>query len=147
MSKEHDDDLAQKSYDESIVGDIANMIKAAQESGMELQAGFENKPLETSNVCIRYMFLPKAVLANMPMPQSEKQKLKTSNVLGTVDFDGKPVGVWLLCSMPVPFADATEDHVKQGAHKKGIIGFKDALTETFRNDFKKVEEDNAAPKQ
>ena len=134
-----------KSYEESIASDIFNMIQSAKESGLDMNTGFQNEPLSTPKMAIRYLFYGKQALAAIPMPQEVKKRLKTANVLGMIALDGRPVGVHLLCAFAKPFADIqAEQEVLDAIQHKSLGAFAAQLKELMAEEFKVAESDSGS---
>ncbi|NJB68028.1 hypothetical protein GGQ74_001701 [Desulfobaculum xiamenense] len=131
---------AEKSYEESLASDIFNMIQSAKESGLDVDDGFQNEPFATSELAIRYLFYPKRHLMQVPgMPDAQRRKLKTSNILAQVVVAKKLVGIHIIWSSTKAFADiATEAEVLAGIDTKALAAYKEHVAQALRDDFAKA---------
>ncbi|BBD09365.1 hypothetical protein [Desulfovibrio ferrophilus] len=131
-----------KSYEESIGSDIFNMITSAKQSGLDLDNGFQNEPLSTPKMTIRYLFYGKKALTALPMPNDVKKQLRTANVLGMIEVNGKPVGIHLICVFAKPFGDvASEQESIAALQPKGLTAFATQLKQVMADEFKQAEQD------
>ncbi len=128
MSDDMEKNLAQKSYEESLANDFFVMISEARENGVDLSEGFETTPLSMQNATLRYMFYNKKFLKGTTMPMALKKKLGVSNILTAVEVNGQAVGIFLVCTLPIPLDKVeTEEQVLKGIQTKALYDFKDKV--------------------
>lgn len=131
-----------KTYEQSIASDIFNMITSAKASGLNMDGGFQNEPLSTPKMAIRYLFYGKQALAALPMPEDVKKRLKTANVLGMIEVNGKPAGIHLICALAKGFGEVeTEAEVLDALQQKGLDAFAAQLKTAMTEEFKQAERD------
>lgn len=132
----------EKTHAQAIAGDIFNMIVSARESGLDLSQGFQNEPLSTKRLTLRYLFYTKKALASVPMPPETKRRLAHSNVLAMIELNGKPLGIHLICALPKPFAKVeAEDEVVAAIHPKGLDAYSEQLRQAMTEEFHQAEQD------
>lgn len=126
-----------KSYAESIASDILNMLENAKDQGLEMQTGFQNDAFTSPDFKFGYLFYPRELLLNVPnLPQNIRKKIKKSNILATVDIDGKKVGIHLICSLNTDFSDiASVEEIVAGINNKGMMDYKDQVAKILEKDF------------
>jgi len=140
-------DEQDKSYEQSIASDIYNMITSAKASGLNMEGGFQNEPLSTPKMAIRYLFYGKQALAALPMPEDVKRRLKTANVLGMIEVNGRPVGIHLICAIAKSFGDVeSEAEVLAALESKGLSAFAAQLKTAMAEEFKVAEREAEAKK-
>ena len=130
------DTMQEKSYEESLAADIFKMIFSARESGLDLTQGFQNSAFSTSNLAVGYLFMPGEELRKVPvMPADVKARLKESNVLATIDVEGKKAGINLICSLKMGFGAVTsEKDILDGLDEAGVRAYREHLTRLFKDD-------------
>lgn len=130
----------EKTHAQAIASDIFNMITSARESGLDLAQGFQNEPLSTQRLALRYLFYTKAALASVPMPAEVKRRLSHSNVLGMIEMNGKPLGIHLICALNKPFAQVeSEEEVVAAIHEKGLDAYSSQLRQAMTEEFNQAE--------
>lgn len=135
--------LAEKSYEESIANDFFTMIQEARDNGVSLKEGFETTPLSMQNAQLRYMFYNKKVLRESSMPLALKKKLGVSNILTAVEVDGKPVGIFLVCTLSTALENVERfEQVLKGIQPKALLDFKSKVALLMQRGF---ETDSNAP--
>lgn len=123
-----------KSYAESLAGDLYHAIQAAQEAGLDMKNGFRNTPLNGPNVFLHYMFYSKQqLLRSGPMPEHLKRKLKKANILATIDLGTQKIGIFFLCSLNKEFSEVeSEQDVARGMDLQGVEDFATRLRQTMK---------------
>ncbi|WP_462323807.1 hypothetical protein [Desulfoplanes sp.] len=134
-----------KTYAQSVASDIFTMINASREQGLDLDAGFQNQPISTPTMAIRYLFFPKKELLDMGwFPKELTQRFKQSNILSIVEQNGKAVSVGLLCSLNRPFsAIGSAEEIETNLLPKELDKFADAVRRVLTKDFKEASGANA----
>jgi hypothetical protein len=129
-------EVQEKSHEESLAADIFKMISTAGESGLDLSQGFQNNAFSTPNLAVGYLFMPRESLLHVPgMPDSVKRRLKKSNILATIDIEGKKAGINLICALDKGFADvAGEEDILGGLDEAGVQDYREHLTRLFKDD-------------
>lgn len=125
-----------QSYAESIASDIMKMLETTKASGLDMNSGFQNDAFKSEHFLFGYIFYPRESLLNVPnLPQSVRKKIKKSNILGTVDVDGKKIGIHLVCSLPIGFDEITsEDQIMAGINEKELMEFKEQIAKILHKD-------------
>ncbi|WP_027179584.1 hypothetical protein [Maridesulfovibrio bastinii] len=125
-----------KSYAESIASDIMNMLESAREQGLDMQSGFQNDAFTSPDFKFGYIFYPREVLLGVPnLPQSIRKKLKKSNIMATVDVEGKKIGIHLICSLPIEFAEIkSAEDILSGINNKGLMDYKEQVASILAED-------------
>jgi hypothetical protein len=133
MSQE---EMQEKSYEESLAADIFRMIGSARESGLDLAQGFQNNAFSSPNLAVGYLFMPREPLLQVPgMPAAVKRKLKRANILATIDVQGKKAGINLICALDRGFEEVTgEKDILDGLDPAGVKDYREHLTRLFRDD-------------
>ncbi len=124
------------SYVESLASDIHNMILSAKQSGLDLSQGFQSTPLNGPHIFLNYLFETKKRLRNAPgMPESFRKKLRTANVLATIDIGKRKAGVFALCAMDKGFEEdlALED-VVSGMNPEDVERYAEMLRQVLKAD-------------
>ncbi|MGE4296984.1 MAG: hypothetical protein AB7E47_03055 [Desulfovibrionaceae bacterium] len=128
----------ERSEAEIIAADLFGVLDAAKaQEGLYVNAGFQNRPLESPGVTITYLFYPKDLLVRTPgMPDSFKKTLKQYNVLATVDGrGGKKLGIFLLCAFNKDFEEVKSvEEMVAGIHTKGLEEYGEVLRQALRAD-------------
>ncbi len=137
----------EKTYEQSIASDLFNMIQAAKSQGLDLARGFQNEPLATRHMALRYMFHSKRDLLAMPgIPAALRKRLKNANVLAAVLTGGKITGVHLICATDTPFAKITsEDQVLSAIDPEALAAYADLVRQALTHDFHQATPDQPSP--
>ncbi|WP_031485788.1 hypothetical protein [Maridesulfovibrio frigidus] len=125
-----------KGYAATIASDIMQMLETTKASGLEMNSGFQNDAFKSETFMFGYIFYPREILMNVPnLPQSVRKKIKKSNILGTVDVEGKKVGIHLVCSLPVPFDEiSSAEQIIEGINEKELMDFKEQIAKILHKD-------------
>jgi len=125
-----------KGYAETIASDIMQMLESAKGSGLDRNSGFQNDAFTAETFSFGYLFYPRDMLLAIPgLPQAVRKKIKKSNILGTVDLDGKKIGIHLICSLNKGFdeVESAEDIIA-GINNKELMDFKEQIAEILHKD-------------
>ncbi len=125
-----------KGYAETIASDIMQMLESAKGSDLDLNSGFQNDAFTAENFSFSYLFYPRGMLLAIPqLPQAVRKKIKKSNILGTVDLEGRKVGIHLICSINKGFdeIEGPEDIIA-GINKKELMDFKEQIAGILHKD-------------
>ncbi|WP_319778057.1 hypothetical protein [Maridesulfovibrio sp.] len=125
-----------KGYAETIASDIMQMLESAKGSDLDLNGGFQNDAFTAENFSFGYLFYPRDMLLAIPqLPQAVRKKIKKSNILGTVDLEGRKVGIHLVCSLNKGFdeIESAED-ILAGINNKELMDFKEQIAGILQKD-------------
>ena len=125
-----------KGYAETIASDIMQMLESAKGSDLDLNSGFQNDAFTAENFSFGYLFYPRDMLLTIPqLPQAVRKKIKKSNILGTVDLEGRKVGIHLICSMNIGFDEIKgPEDIIAGINKKELMDFKEQIAGILHKD-------------
>ena len=115
---------------ESLAGDLFQVLESARNTpGLDIDGGFQNRPLASEKVTITYLFYPKKALdAVDTMPKSFKRGLGISNILASLDSQGKKVGIFLLAALNMKFSQVElQADIQKNMNPKGIEDFDGTL--------------------
>ncbi|WP_461209804.1 hypothetical protein [Desulfocurvus sp. DL9XJH121] len=128
---------------QSMAADILKMIDAAREGGLDLSKGFRNEAMTTPRLRLGYLFQPHEALAALPMPPDVKRRLGRSNVLGMIEMNGKPYGIHLICSLPVPLAEVRDEaQVLAGVDHKALAAYSEQLRAAMTEELRQAEDES-----
>lgn len=123
-------------YAETIASDIMQMLESARGSGLDLNGGFQNDAFKAEHFAFGYLFYPRELLIQVPhLPQSVRRKVKKSNILGTVEIEGKKAGIHLVCSLNKGFneIESAED-ILAGINGRELMEFKEQIAGILHKD-------------
>lgn len=132
--------MSEKNYAQSIATDLYQMIQAAQEQGMHVDAGFRNQVMSSPGMTLTYLFLGKKDLLQVPaLPPQVKKQIRRSNALASLEVQtnkGKQtVGIHLIwSSAKTCSAIASEQEMLEGIQAQGLAAFTAQLKTVMRND-------------
>lgn len=129
-----------KTYEESIASDIFNMITTAKGQGLDLNAGFQNEPLSTPKMALRYFFYGKREMLGVPgVPAELRKKFRTANVMAAIFLRGKIVGLHLICALGKPFGKIeTEAEVLAAIDTKGLAAYAEHVRAVLKDDLEQA---------
>ena len=137
----------EKTNEQSMAGDIFNMIVSAGESGLDLSQGFQNEPMSTPRLTLRYLFYAQKALAAVPMPPDIKRRLGEANVLGMIEMNGKTLGIHLICALPMPSAKVKDEaEVLAAIDARGLESYSQQLRQAMTDEFGQAEQEAAEKK-
>lgn len=122
--------MSDKNYIQSIAGDLYHLIKAAQESGVNVDKGFRNQAMATPHMRLSYLFLGKNDLYQVPaLPPQVKKLVRRSNALAIIELmtdqgSKQTAGIHLIWTSSKPCSSIEcEAEVLQGIQVQGLKAF------------------------
>lgn len=130
-----------ESYAQLMADDLFGLIRAAAEQGLQVDRGFENRPVDNPSLRVIYIFQTKQNLMTAAgMTRSFSQRLKRFNILAAIIEQGKATGVFLLCPLSTPFsALASAEDLCKAMLPKDLDQYAGAVRAAMAADFKRAE--------
>ena len=133
--------MTDKSYAQSIAGDLFHMIKSAQEQGVGVDNGFRNQAMSSPGMSLTYLFLNKADLLKVPaLPGPVKKQVRRSNALAVIELAGpggakQTAGIHLIWTSAKPCSGIeSETEMLDGIQVQGLAAFTAQIKSVLRND-------------
>lgn len=123
------------SYAQSLAADLFRMLMQAKERGIAVDHGFRNHALESPQLSITYLFLPRAELLKVPaFPPALRRFVRRMNALVCLEAKKdngrrKTVGIHLLWATDAPL---TEVCGPEAVHEELVLSGVAAYTEQVR---------------
>jgi hypothetical protein len=133
--------MSDKSYAQSIAGDLFHMIQSAREQGVNVDRGFRNEALSSPGMSLTYLFLGKEDLLKVPaLPPQLRKLVRRANALVTIELKDaggakSTAGIHLIwASAKACSKIESEAELLGGIQVQGLAAFTNQLKSVLRND-------------
>lgn len=133
--------MSDKSYAQSIAGDLFHMIKSAREQGVNVDRGFRNEALSSPGMSLTYLFLGKEDLLKVPaLPPQLRKLVRRANALVTIELKDaggarRTAGIHLIWTSTKACSKIeSEAEMLEGIQVQGLAAFTNQLKSVLRND-------------
>jgi stage V sporulation protein SpoVS len=133
--------MTDKSYAQSIAGDLFHMIQSAKEQGVDVDKGFRNQALSSPGMTLTYLFLTKKDLLTVPaFPSQLKKHVRRANALAIIELAGpsgakQTAGIHLIWTSSKPCTGIeSETEMLGGIQVQGLAAFTAQIKTVLRTD-------------
>ena len=133
--------MSDKSYAQSIAGDLFHMINSAREQGVNVDRGFRNEAMSSPGMSLTYLFLGKEDLLKVPaLPPQLRKTVRRANALATIELKDatgarRTAGIHLIWTSATACSKIeSEAEMLGGIQVQGLAAFTNQLKSILRND-------------
>ena len=135
-----------ESYARLMAEDLFGLIEEAGKQGVQVDRGFENRPVDTPTLRVCYIFQTKQNLMQAAgMTRRFANNLKKFNILAAIIENGRATGVFHLCAFSQPFTKLPDaEAIFAAMRPKDMEGYTAAIRQAMSADMNRAKAENEA---